>query len=172
MSALDAFAQGVSRVAYDYQCAPSFTLQSRLCCRILPMTISYSDSRLPSPEQALELYRSVQWSSADKPKELMSALAGSHCLVTAWCDDALVGLANAISDGHLVAYFPHLLVHPSFQHRGIGSSLICMLLSRYAGFHQVVVLADARSTEFYKRTGLEPAGSTVPMWIYKGHDHE
>lgn len=136
------------------------------------MTISYSDSRLPSREQTIELYRSVAWSSAEKPETLMPALAGSHSLVTAWHDDALVGLANAISDGHLVAYFPHLLVNPKFQHRGIGSSLIRMLLRRYAGFHQVILLADARATEFYGRVGLEPAGSTVPMWIYKGHDHE
>jgi ribosomal protein S18 acetylase RimI-like enzyme len=136
------------------------------------MNISYSDNRVPSREQTIGLYRSVEWSSADKPEALMLALAGSHSLVTAWHDDALVGLANAISDGHLVAYFPHLLVDPSFQHRGIGASLIRMLLGRYAGFHQVVLLADAQSTDFYKRVGFEPGGSTVPMWIYQGHDHE
>jgi hypothetical protein len=40
---------------------------------------------------------------------------GSHSLVTAWDDDRLVGLGNAISDGHLVVYYPHLLVHPDYQ---------------------------------------------------------
>src|SRR5262249_36172437 len=62
----------------------------------------------------VELYRANGWSSAEKPEELYSALLGSHLLVTAWDGDRLVGLGNAISDGRMVVYYPHLLVHPEF----------------------------------------------------------
>jgi GNAT superfamily N-acetyltransferase len=31
-----------------------------------------------------------------------------------------VGLGNAISDGALVVYYPHMLVLPEYQGRGIG----------------------------------------------------
>lgn len=136
------------------------------------MTISYFDDRLPSLPQTITLYRSVQWSSADKPEALMGALAGSHALVTAWENGNLVGLANAISDGHLVAYLPHLLVHPDVQRRGVGSHLIRTLLRRYSDFHQVVLLADAHATAFYESVGFSRGGSTVPMWVYQGHDHD
>jgi GNAT superfamily N-acetyltransferase len=44
-----------------------------------------------------------------------------------------VGLGNAISDGHLVVYFPHLVVHPEYQGRGIGNGPMKMMMSRYRG---------------------------------------
>src|SRR2546425_1837009 len=64
---------------------------------------------LPRAE-VLRLYRSVQWSAARKPDRLMRALRRSHCVVTAWVKGSLVGLGNALSDGSLVVYYPHMLV--------------------------------------------------------------
>ncbi|MFC2993857.1 GNAT family N-acetyltransferase [Acinetobacter sichuanensis] len=71
-------------------------------------------------EEVLELYVAHLWSSAEKPDQLMLALQNSHSLVTARFQGKLVGLANAISGGYLVVYFPHMLVHPDFQRLGIG----------------------------------------------------
>ena len=75
----------------------------------------------PSMAEVVELYRTVQWSSADKPDALHAGLVASHSLVTAWDEKLLVGLGNAISDGHLVVYFPHLIVRPEYQGKGIGT---------------------------------------------------
>lgn len=69
--------------------------------------IHYSDDRKPTKVEVIELYRAVSWSSADKPVALYSGLLASHSLVTAWDAARLVGLGNAISDGHLVVYYPH-----------------------------------------------------------------
>lgn len=136
------------------------------------MLIQYTDARVPTVEEAVSLYRALAWSSADKPDALVAALRGSHALVTAWSNEVLVGLGNAISDGHLVVYFPHLLVRPDHQGRGIGTQLTRMLLRKYAGFHQQLLLADGRALQFYERLGFSRGGSTVPMWIYDGHDHD
>lgn len=130
-----------------------------------------TDRRLPAAA-VLELYRSEAWSSADKPDQLLAALRASHGLVTAWHDDRLVGLGNAISDGHLVVYYPHLIVHPEYRGRGIGTALMRRLQEPYAGFHQQVLLADGRAVGFYRRCGFARAGATEPMWIYQGHDHD
>ena len=74
-------------------------------------TIQIRDT-LDVPKQAvLDLYRSVDWSSANKPDQLHQALLHSDSLITAWDGDRLVGLANAISDGFLVVYYPHFVVH-------------------------------------------------------------
>ena len=64
--------------------------------------------------EVLDIYRANDWSSVQKPDQLMTALQHSHSLATARQDGQLIGLGNAISDGHLVVYFPHLLVHPDF----------------------------------------------------------
>lgn len=133
--------------------------------------IDYRDLKDLPEEQVLALYRANRWSSADKPTQLMAGLANSHTVITAWAGPRLVGLGNAISDGHLAVYFPHLLVHPEYQRRGIGREIVQRLLNRYEGLHQQVLLADYDSQEFYRRFGFTRAGRTEPMWIYDGDDH-
>ena len=121
--------------------------------------------------EVVALYQANGWSSAQKPQQLLDALRGSHSLVTARLDGRLMGLGNAISDGHLVVYFPHLLVHPEVHRQGIGRAMMALLLQRYAGFHQLMLTADGAAVEFYRALGFERAGKTVPMWIYEGGDH-
>ena len=133
--------------------------------------IHYSDARDVALESILALYRANEWSSAQKPELLYKALLGSHSLFTAWDDTKLVGLGNAISDGHLVVYYPHLLVLPEYQGRGIGKELMRRLMARYEGFHQHMLVADGRALDFYRKCGFDRAGKTEPMWIYAGHDH-
>ncbi len=133
--------------------------------------IRYSENRDLPIEEVLALYRANEWSSAQKPELLHKALLASHSLVTAWEGGKLVGLGNAISDGHLVVYYPHLLVLPEYQGRGIGAGIMRRLANRYEGFHQHVLLADGRAVGFYRKCGFERAGKTEPMWIYEGHDH-
>jgi GNAT superfamily N-acetyltransferase len=133
--------------------------------------IHYSERRDFSLESVLALYHANRWSSAEKPELLHKALLASHSLVTAWDGTKLVGLGNAISDGYLVVYYPHLLVLPEYQGRGIGTRLMQMLMGRYDGFHQHVLFADGRATEFYRKCGFQRPGKTEPMWIYAGHDH-
>lgn len=136
-----------------------------------PSAIHYSETRGLAVDGVVALYRANDWSSADKPELLHKALLASHSLVTAWDGDTLVGLGNAISDGYLVVYYPHLLVLPEYQGRGIGTRLMQMLMARYEGFHQHMLVADGRALDFYRKCGFTRAGKTEPMWIYGGHDH-
>ena len=122
-------------------------------------------------EEVLALYRAHSLSSADKPEQLLSGLRNSHTLVTARINGGLVGLANAISDGFLVVYYPHILVHPSHQGRGIGRKMMQAMQAKYAGFHQQMLTADGDAIRFYKSVGFERAGATEPMWIYAGTEH-
>lgn len=134
-------------------------------------SITYSETRDIPLDDLLRLYSAVEWSSANKPNELRDALMNSHALLTAWDGARLVGLGNAISDGHLVVYYPHLLVDPEYQGNGIGSELMRRLKAIYEGFHQHVLIADGRAIDFYEKCGFTRAGRTEPMWIYEGKDH-
>jgi len=136
------------------------------------MPIRYSEDAKPAIADVLALYRAVDWSSADKPDALHKGLLGSHSLVTAWDDVVLIGLANAISDGHLVVYFPHMVVRPDYQGRGIGTELMTRMMARYRGFHQQALIADGRAIAFYKKLGFVRAGATEPLWIFDGREHD
>jgi len=133
--------------------------------------VEYREDRDLPREQVLALYRANGWSAADKPEALLAGLGASHALVTAWDGARLVGLGNAISDGHLVVYYPHLLVLPAWRGRGIGRELMRRLMARYEGFHMQMLTADGGAVEFYRRCGFEQAGATEAMWIYGGADH-
>lgn len=121
--------------------------------------------------EVVELYRLNNWSSAEKPNQLLAALRNSHTLVTARISGVLVGIANAISDGHLVVYYPHMLVHPEFQRQGIGRKMVESMSSIYGDFHQQMLTADGEAIEFYKSVGFVRAGKTEPMWVYSGTEH-
>jgi GNAT superfamily N-acetyltransferase len=122
-------------------------------------------------EEVVRLYKANAWSSAEKPVQLLNALRNSHLLVTARIESQLVGIGNAISDGYLVVYFPHMLVHPIYHGQGIGHQMMKALLSKYDGFHQLMLVADGKAIDFYEQLGFERAGSTQPMWVYAGHEH-
>jgi GNAT superfamily N-acetyltransferase len=128
--------------------------------------IEYRQTRDLPIGSVVALYRANHWSSAEKPDLLHKALLASHSLVTAWDGDKLVGLGNAISDGYLVVYYPHLLVLPEYWRRGIGTRLMRMLMAPYTGFHQHILVADRRATGFYRKCGFKRASQTEPMWIH------
>ena len=134
--------------------------------------IQYRTDRELPIGKVLALYTSLNWSSARRPRELEGALRDSHSVVAAWDGDRLVGLGTAISDGHLVVYYPHLAVHPEYQRRGIGREILRRLSEPYKGMHQQTVVADSRAIAFYEKCGFASAGSCQAMWIYQGHDHD
>ncbi|WP_229239776.1 GNAT family N-acetyltransferase [Echinicola soli] len=134
-------------------------------------TVQISENRNFTIEDLLPLYQKNQWSSANMPDVLYNGLTHSDSLVTAWENDQLVGLGNAISDGYLVVYFPHLLVLPSHQCKGIGRKIMERMLEKYAGFHMQMLTAEVDAVSFYEKIGFEHAGKTVPMWKYEGKEH-
>lgn len=135
------------------------------------MNIEISDTRDIDLEQILELYKANEWSAVEKPTKLRNGLLNSHSLFSAWDGGKLVGLGNAISDGYLVVYYPHLLVHPNYQGKGIGKMISDKFQEKYKRFHMQMLTADGKAIEFYKKAGFEKAGETIPMWIYKGNEH-
>ena len=135
------------------------------------MRVRYRATKSLPRAEVLRLYRSVQWSAARKPDRLMRALKRSHSVVTAWVKGSLVGLGNALSDGSLVVYYPHMLVLPEFQRRGIGRELMKRLMKRYRGFHQHILIAEVKAVSFYRKCGFKRAGKTDSMWVFRGREH-
>ena len=112
------------------------------------MKIDIKEVREVSLEKVLKLYKSNEWSSANKPDELYKGLQNSHSLITAWDGDELVGLGNAISDGHLVVYYPHLLILPRYHGKGIGKMIMAKMQETYGHFHMQMLTADGKSIKF------------------------
>jgi len=122
-------------------------------------------------DEVKNLYALNNWSSAENPDVLIKALRNSDSLVTARISGVLLGIGNAISDGFLVVYYPHLLVHPDHQGKGIGKAMMQALKIKYSDFHQQMLSADEKAVKFYESCGFKKAGRTQSMWVYEGKEH-
>jgi GNAT superfamily N-acetyltransferase len=134
------------------------------------MTIEIKETKDVLQDDIIEIYKANHWSSAEKPDLLFKALMNSHSFVTAWHNEKLVGLGNALSDGFLVVYYPHLIIHPAYHGQGIGRQILNKLQERYSDFHQQILVAEGKAVNFYEKCGFERAGENESMWIYKGQD--
>lgn len=135
------------------------------------MEIIISPNDTINKDEVVSLYKENGWSAASKPESLLNALRHSHTLVTARLSGKLIGIANAISDGYLVVYYPHILVHPEHQRKGIGKKMMNLLNEKYESFHQQMLTSDINAIPFYTALGFVKAGNTESMWIYEGNDH-
>lgn len=133
--------------------------------------IEIKETKDISKDDVIEIYKANKWSSAEKPDVLFKALLNSFLLITAWDDNKLVGLGNALSDGHLVVYYPHPIIHPNYHGKGIGTLIMKRFQKRFGNFHQQILVADGKAIDFYKKCGFEKASETDSMWIYQGNDH-
>jgi hypothetical protein len=45
------------------------------------------------------------------------------------------------------------------------------LMNRYRGFHQHILIAEAKAVFFYRKCGFKRAGKTTSMWVFEGREH-
>lgn len=120
-----------------------------------------------SMAEICELYRAVGWTGhADQPEALQAALDGSHFVATARDSETaqLVGLLRVVSDGTWLAYLQEILVHPSYQRRGVGRALMEIFEARYGDLRQKVLLTDDRPEQhaFYDAFGFLDTRTAEP----------
>lgn len=117
-------------------------------------------NELPSCDQLLALYADAGCSSytAD-PGKLLRAISSSLLVATAWEGEQLVGLARAVGDRETILYIQDVLVLSSFQHAGVGSQLMAMLLSAYPEVRHCVLMSDdsPAAAELYHSMGFHRA---------------
>lgn len=128
--------------------------------------IIYKTDKVFVEKDLKELFSSVNWLSANYADRLVNALHNSATVISAWDDEKLVGLINAIDDGELTAYAHYLLVNPEYQKMGIGRELIDRLKKRYEGYLYLILIAENKDVmHFYEKMGFTAEENATPMVI-------
>ena len=86
------------------------------------------------------------------------AVASSLAVTTnvgAWDGEVLVGSVRVLTDGHLFATIPELLVHPSYRHLGIGRELMRRALA-VSPRQKLFFGAQPDAVGFFERIGATP----------------
>ena len=122
-------------------------------------------------EDVLHLYQAVGWTNyTNQPQMLEQALSHSLVIYLALDGDAVVGLIRLVGDGFSSVFVQDLIVLPSYQRQGIGSSLMKEALKDYKDAYQVQLVTEEteRTLEFYRFMGFETLSTydcTGMTWI-------
>ena len=92
------------------------------------MELTYKNIKEISQERLVDLFKSVEWESANYPAQLVQAIKNYGSVFSAWDNDKCVGLVASMDDSIMVAYVHYVLVNPQYQKYGIGKKLMQMML--------------------------------------------
>lgn len=130
------------------------------------MSIRYTDAKCFTQEQLQGLFQSVNWLSADYPERLAKALNHCETVFTAWDNEQLVGLINAIDDGELTAYVHYLCVRPEYQKKGIGRELLKLVKEKYQDYLYLMLHAEHKPLiQYYENNGFAHESEVSVMVI-------
>ena len=124
-----------------------------------------------SIDDVLHLYQAVGWTNyTNQPQMLAQALTHSLASYLARDGEKIVGLVRLIGDGFSSVFVQDLLVLPSYQRQGIGSSLMKQALDDYKDVYQVQLATDEseKTLAFYRSLGFETLSSfqcTGMIWV-------
>ena len=129
------------------------------------MNIEYKSIQDFESKDLEDLFLSVEWASGHYPEKLVVAMKNSGAVFTAWDDDKLIGLINALDDGIMTAYVHYLLINPAYQGKGVGKELVRLISEKYINYLRIVLIAYNTEVAFYQRCGFETGEEVTPMFI-------
>ncbi|HGQ6118999.1 TPA: GNAT family N-acetyltransferase [Streptococcus pneumoniae] len=124
-------------------------------------------------EDVLHLYQAVGWTNyTHQPQMLEQALSHSLVIYLALDGDAVVGLIRLVGDGFSSVFVQDLIVLPSYQRQGIGSSLMKQALEDFKEAYQVQLATEQteKNVVFYRSMGFETLSTydcTGMIWVNK-----
>lgn len=104
----------------------------------------------------IELLRvAMGWDSLEG--KYQTALEKSFAHYSSFERQELIAFARVISDGTIYALIVDVMVHPTFQTRGLGSRMLEFVLEdlKLAEIRNVNVVFDAKLEKFYESLGFE-----------------
>ena len=124
-----------------------------------------------SLDDVLHLYQAVGWTNyTNQPQMLAQALTHSLAIYLARDGEEIVGLVRLIGDGFSSVFVQDLIVLPTYQRQGIGSTLMKQALSDYKDTYQVQLATEQteKTLGFYRSLGFETLSTydcTGMIWV-------
>lgn len=99
---------------------------------------------------------------------LAGMIANSNLVVSAWCEDVLVGIARSMTDFHYACYLSDLAVHGDFQRQGIGRQLQRLTQQQLGPRCKLILVAAPDANDYYPRLGFV---NNPRCWILERQVH-
>lgn len=98
----------------------------------------------------------VGWFNKPNEEILRKSIVNSDYIVIAIDkkEQRLAGYITAISDNTLSAYIPFLEVDPDYQKKGIGGTLVKMMIEQLDKLYMIDIVCDKNLAGFYEKAGF------------------
>ena len=133
--------------------------------------ITVKKQEIVKRDEVLHLYQAVGWTNyTNQPQMLAQALTHSLAIYLARDGEEVVGLVRLIGDGFSSIFVQDLIVLPTYQRQGIGSTLMKQALSDYKDTYQIQLATEEseKTLGFYRSLGFEALSSfqcTGMIWV-------
>ncbi|WP_163970429.1 GNAT family N-acetyltransferase [Oceanobacillus halotolerans] len=129
------------------------------------MDFTYTNT-VPDKELFFRLYETTGWNENHgfTEDELFQAITNSWYLVAVYDEDELIAFGRIISDGVYQTLIGDLIVHPAYQKKGLGRTVLHMLLDhcKAKGIKWVQLTAAEGKADFYKKYGFQERPAAGP----------
>jgi len=98
----------------------------------------------------------------NRPERIGAMLRHADCLISAWQDDLLIGVARSVTDFSYCCYLSDLAVDREFQRQGIGRELIRKTRQQLGPDCMIILLAAPDARQYYPHIGFRAHDSA---WI-------
>lgn len=99
-----------------------------------------------------ELFSIVGWGSRE-PKDLKEAFEKSNFTYFAYENETLIGFGRTVDDGKYYALIVDLVIHPDFQGKGIGSTILLHLKNALENYAFTTLTSAVGKEGFYEKQG-------------------
>lgn len=120
--------------------------------------MKYEMNQPISKSQLLYLYNSVGWYAYTKDdQDLTNMVENSLWWAACYEENQLIGLIRCIGDGLTITYVQDILVHPDYQRKQIGTTLLKLAFDTFKSVRQFVLITDdtQKTISFYESMGLK-----------------
>ncbi|HEU4677794.1 MAG TPA: GNAT family N-acetyltransferase, partial [Candidatus Paceibacterota bacterium] len=110
----------------------------------------------------------VGWEKRPTAPTLLKILSKSDHVAIAMHGDQVVGFATANSDHVISAHIPLVEVLPEYQGKGIGKTLVELLLEDFKDIYMIDLMCEEDVEGFYEKFGFHK----VPAMMLRHYDKQ
>lgn len=117
--------------------------------------MTFEINKSVSAKEIADLRESVKWPRMEQSYK--NPLMTSYCHIAVYEYHKLIGYVDCVSNGLTDAYIQDLMVHPDYQHQGIGSELMNQMISflKDNNIYMIsVIYGESNLKPFYERFGF------------------
>jgi len=132
--------------------------------------IFYSAERVVEADAFVDLLRRstlAERRPVDDAECVAGMLEHADLMITAWCQETLVGVARSVTDFNYCCYVSDLAVDADFQHSGIGTELLCQTRVQLGFRCSLILLSAPDAKAYYPRVGFTRHESA---WVLGAED--